>query len=113
MRKILVIGHGNFALGIQSAVGVLTGDPDSITAISTYLDDRDFTPEIQAFIDSVGEEDEGLILTDIYGGSVFQKVVLLCPEQRGGRLGPRGAGARSARRPARHRDPRGQRAGGS
>lgn len=64
MRKILVIGHGNFALGIQSAVGVLTGDPDSITAISTYLDDRNFTPEIQAFIDSVGEEDEGLILTD-------------------------------------------------
>ena len=54
-----------------------------VEAVDCYVDDSDFTPRIQAFIDSVGPEDEAVIFTDIYGGSVFQKVVLMEPEKRG------------------------------
>lgn len=83
MKKILVASHGHLATGIQSSVQILTGMADQITAIDCYVDESDFTPKIEEFIESVGPEDEGVIFTDIYGGSVFQKVVLLEPEKRG------------------------------
>lgn len=83
MKKILVASHGRLASGIKSSVQILTGMADQIEAVDCYVDDSDYTPRIQAFIDSVGPDDEGVIFTDIYGGSVFQKVVLLEPEKRG------------------------------
>ena len=83
MKKILVASHGHLATGIQSSVQILTGMADQITAIDCYVDESDFTPKIEEFIESVGPDDEGVIFTDIYGGSVFQKVVLLQPEKRG------------------------------
>ena len=83
MKKILVASHGHLATGIQSSVEILTGMADQITAIDCYIDESDSTPKIEEFIESVGPGDEGVIFTDIYGGSVFQKVVLLQPEKRG------------------------------
>lgn len=83
MKKILVASHGHLASGIKSSVQILTGMADQIEAVDCYVDDSDYTPRIQAFIDSVGPDDEGVIFTDIYGGSVFQKVVLLEPEKHG------------------------------
>lgn len=83
MKKILVASHGHLASGIKSSVQILTGMADQVEAVDCYVDDSDYTPRIQAFIDSVGPDDEGVIFTDIYGGSVFQKVVLLEPEKRG------------------------------
>ena len=83
MKKILVASHGHLASGIQCSVQILTGMADQITAIDCYVDDSDYTPKLQEFIDSVGPEDEGVIFTDIYGGSVFQKVMMLEPEKHG------------------------------
>lgn len=83
MKKVLVASHGHLASGIRSSIGILTGMADMVEAVDCYVDDSDFTPRIQAFIDSVGPEDEAIIFTDIYGGSVFQKVVLMEPEKRG------------------------------
>lgn len=83
MKKILVASHGRLADGIKSSVEILTGRQDLITTVSAYVDERDYTADIQAFIDSVGPDDDAVILTDIYGGSVFQKVMLLEPEKKG------------------------------
>jgi PTS system mannose-specific IIA component len=83
MRKICIASHGHLASGIQSSIGILTGKGDSVQAIDAYVDDSDYTKEIDKFINSVGPGDEGIIFTDIYGGSVFQKVVLARPERRG------------------------------
>ncbi len=83
MKKVLVASHGHLASGIRSSIGILTGMADMVEAVDCYVDDSDFTPRIQAFIDSVGPEDEAIIFTDIYGGSVFQKVILMEPEKRG------------------------------
>lgn len=83
MKKVLVASHGHLASGIRSSIEILTGMADMVEAVDCYVDDSDFTPRIQAFIDSVGPEDEAIIFTDIYGGSVFQKVVLMEPEKRG------------------------------
>ncbi len=83
MKKILVASHGYLADGIKSSVGILTGNQDLITAVNAYVDESDYTPRIQEFIDSVAPEDDAVIFTDIYGGSVFQKVALLEPEKKG------------------------------
>lgn len=83
MKKVLVASHGHLASGIRSSIEILTGMADMVEAVDCYVDDSDFTPRIQAFIDSVGPEDEAVIFTDSYGGSVFQKVVLMDPEKRG------------------------------
>ncbi len=83
MKKILVASHGHLATGIQSSVEILTGMADQITAIDCYVDDSDYTPRLQEFIDSVGPDDEAVIFTEVYGGSVFQKVMMLEPEKKG------------------------------
>ena len=54
-----------------------------ITAVNAYVDESDYTATIQEFIDSVKPDDDAVIFTDIYGGSVFQKVMLLEPEKKG------------------------------
>lgn len=83
MKRILIASHGHLASGIQSSIGILMGNPDAVQAIDAYVDDSDYTENIKAFLDSVEPGDEAVIFTDIYGGSVFQKVVLLQPEQYG------------------------------
>lgn len=83
MKKILVASHGWLADGIRSSVGILTGNQDLITAVNAYVDESDYTATIQEFIDSVKPDDDAVIFTDIYGGSVFQKVMLLEPEKKG------------------------------
>lgn len=83
MKRILIASHGHLASGIQSSIGILTGNPDAVQAIDAYVDDSDYTENIKAFLDTVEPGDEAVIFTDIYGGSVFQEVVLLQPEQYG------------------------------
>ena len=83
MRKFLIASHGTVASGIKSAVKILTHDDSAITAVDCYLDESDFTPRIQEFIDSVGPDDEAVIFTDLMGGSVCNKVMQLEPEKHG------------------------------
>lgn len=80
-RKILIATHGHLASGLKSAVGVLAGEPCEISVIDAYTDDEpgDYTPKIEAFLASVGKDDEGFIFTDILAGSVNQRVVRADP----------------------------------
>ena len=76
-KKILIATHGHFASGIKSAIGILAGEPCEIACIDAYTDDEpgDYTPEIEEFLASVGDGDEGIVFTDILSGSVNQRVV--------------------------------------
>lgn len=73
--KYLIATHGKLASGFQSSLNILTGKGDDVSVIDAYLDNSDYTPKIDAFIDSVGEDEQAVIFTDLYGGSVNQKVV--------------------------------------
>ncbi len=83
MRKVLIATHGYLADGIKSSVSILTGKESCVTCINAYVDERDYSGDLAAFIEGVGPEDEAVIFTDIYGGSVNQKVVSLKPEEKG------------------------------
>lgn len=80
-KKILIATHGHLASGIKSAIGILAGEPCQIDVIDAYTDDEpgDYSSKIDAFIASVGEEDQGFIFTDILSGSVNQRVVRANP----------------------------------
>lgn len=78
MKKILIATHGKLADGFASSLKILLNKTD-IQTINAYLDDEnedaDYISQINSFIDSLQPDDEGVIFTDIYGGSVNQKVI--------------------------------------
>lgn len=76
MNKFCIATHGHLARGYQSALSILTGVNDNVTFINAYVDEADWRPLLEAFIASIGEDDTGVIFTDILGGSVFQQTVL-------------------------------------
>ncbi len=69
--KILIVGHGEYAAGIKSAIKLLTGVDDGIDAINLNeeLTHDKFTDMIHSH---VSENKDLIIFADITGGAPFQ-----------------------------------------
>lgn len=76
MRKILIVTHGELAGGIVNTINMLVGEHQEISYINAYTDSSDFTVKATEFIQS-NQDNELVIFTDLYGGSVNQKFTLL------------------------------------
>lgn len=74
-KRFLVATHGRLASGFQNSLNILADKGTELEIIDAYLTEEDFTPIITNFIKSIGEEEQGVIFTDLFGGSVNQKVV--------------------------------------
>lgn len=74
-RKFLIGSHGRLASGLQSSIYILAGMGQSLEIIDAYVDDSDYTSQIDDFIAGVAADEQGLIFTDLLGGSVNQKMV--------------------------------------
>lgn len=74
MTDILIASHGHFASGLKSSIEILTGMGDKVKTIDAYVDDTDYTPQIEDFIKNA--QRPAVIFTDLKGGSVNQKVML-------------------------------------
>lgn len=83
MKKILIATHGHMASGVKSVAKILLRDDSAITAVDCYVDESDFTPAVEAWIDAVEPEDDAIIFTDLLGGSVCNKVSGMHPERCG------------------------------
>lgn len=80
MNKILLASHGQFAIGLKNTLEIFLGPSDRIVAVGAYMDSSsDYMHELQQFIDTA-KEDESIIFTDIYGGSVNQQVTRMVLE---------------------------------
>lgn len=77
MRKIMIAAHGYLAKGMKHTLNLLVGEVCPIEVINAYVDDSDYTIEIEQFLKAAESEDEVYIFTDLYGGSVNQKVTAL------------------------------------
>lgn len=80
MRRVLIASHGKLASGIQNSIKILTGMDEMIETIDAYVDETDYTEKLEAFVKKVNAEDEVFIFTDLYGGSVNQKVMVMVAE---------------------------------
>ena len=74
-KKYLIATHGELAKGIQSSLNILAGIGKDIEVINAYITDEDYTPKIVNFIENIGDDEQGVIFTDLFGGSVNQKTV--------------------------------------
>ena len=74
MKKILIATHGHLASGFLSSTQLLTGQVQEITVINAYVDECDFEQELKVFVNQVNEQDQIFVFTDLFGGSVNQKI---------------------------------------
>lgn len=75
--KILLGSHGRFASGIKSSLKVLIGDEaERISVIDAYVDDNNIDVELENYFKTIDPDEQVLMLSDLYGGSVNQKMYL-------------------------------------
>ena len=69
MLKIFLSSHGHMASGIKSSLDILIGNTDKITVFDAYVDEKNVQDVLDNFYKTVSEDDEVLLLSDLYGGS--------------------------------------------
>lgn len=72
MLKIFLSSHGHMASGIKSSLDILIGNTEKITVFDAYVDERNVKDVLESFYETVSADDEVLLLSDLYGGSVNQ-----------------------------------------
>ncbi len=70
MRKIIIAGHGNFAEGMRSSLELIMGRQEQVLTLCTYLKPENVEEKVDALMKQMSKEDEVVILTDLFGGSV-------------------------------------------
>lgn len=70
MLKIFISSHGHFASGIKSSVEILAGAKPNVTVFDAYINQESVQEHLDSFFETVGEDDQVLLLSDLYGGSV-------------------------------------------
>lgn len=76
MKKFMVASHARLATGYQSTIDLFAGSDHAITYVSAYVDEVDLDEEVTNFISSISDDDQAVIFTDLFGGSVNQKFVI-------------------------------------
>lgn len=74
MVKFLLASHGKMASGMKMSLNILLGNSDNVTVYDAYVDDSNITEVFEQYFASVSEEDQVIMLSDLYGGSVNQKM---------------------------------------
>ena len=74
MLKILIASHGNYAAGIKSAADIIVGEKSHVSYISAYVDDIPLKDKFEKYFADVTAEDQVIVLTDLFAGSVNQTV---------------------------------------
>lgn len=72
MRKILIATHATYAEGIRAAAELILGPQSGITTICAYTEGVILERALEEYFEACTPEDEVIVLTDIYGGSVNQ-----------------------------------------
>ncbi len=76
MLKIFLSSHGRLASGMKSSLDILLGNSDHVTVFDAYLDDSRVQDKLDEFYQTVCQDDQVLLLSDLYGGSVNQTMCL-------------------------------------
>lgn len=76
MLKLFLSSHGHMASGIKSSVEILCGTNHNLTVFDAYVDQQCVSDALDEFYKTVNEDDQVLLLSDLYGGSVNQQMYL-------------------------------------
>ncbi len=69
-RKLILASHGKFASGILSSLQLICGTNQNISTLDCYLtEDFDLSTAVKEIM-SKNQEEEVVVITDLFGGSV-------------------------------------------
>jgi len=73
MKYVILVSHGHFAQGLQSAVMMMTGKRDDIlsTSLEEDMGTNDFAENFRKLVEPLTSDDEVLLFSDILSGSPF------------------------------------------
>ena len=74
MLKIFLSSHGRFASGIRSSCEILLGAQQNLTVFDAYVDNDTVQEHLDDFYKTVSAEDQVLLCSYLYGGSVNQSL---------------------------------------
>ena len=70
-KKLLSATHSVFADGIKNAMELVTGEQNSVSTLCAYTNDMtEVETPIKEIIDALCDDEELIVTTDIFGGSV-------------------------------------------
>ena len=72
MRRILIATHEKYAAGIKAAAELILGPQPGLDTICAFTEEITLDKQLETYFETCRPEDEVIILTDIYGGSVNQ-----------------------------------------
>ena len=67
MTKFFLSSHGHLASGLASSLDILLGGHDKVTVFDAYVDEKSLNDALDAFFQTVGEDDQVILLSDMYG----------------------------------------------
>lgn len=70
MLKIFFSTHGKFASGVKNTLEILFGQVGNLTCFDAYIDESSVQEQLDIFYESVNDDDQVILLSDLYGGSV-------------------------------------------
>jgi mannose/fructose-specific phosphotransferase system component IIA len=70
--KIFLSSHGHLASGLKSSLEILYGNCDHITVFDAYVDENSVQEQLELFFETVEEDQQILLISDLYGSSVNQ-----------------------------------------
>lgn len=84
MRKFLIMSHGDMSSGIKSTLNMLLGKRDDVITKSAYISDNELSieSEIQNILSKFNDNDELIIFTDLFGGSVNNEAMKFIKDSR-------------------------------
>ncbi|MEW9676832.1 hypothetical protein ABRT01_11705 [Lentibacillus sp. L22] len=83
MRYLLLASHGKLAEGILDSTEMITGKHDNVFTISAYKhEEDDLNRQLESVMVQINHDDELIIVTDIFGGSVNNECMKLLDDTR-------------------------------
>lgn len=82
MRRYLIISHNKLAEGMRNAVEFFTGANKELYFINCYIDNEPVNDKLKRFTQTLNENDELVIFTDLIGGSVNQEAIKLLGNEK-------------------------------
>ena len=76
MLKLFISSHGHLASGIKSSLDILLGNSDNVVAFDAYVNQDNLADQLNKFYETVNDHDEVILLSDLYGGSVNNEMML-------------------------------------
>lgn len=75
MLKLFLSSHGHLASGLKSSLDILLGNSSNVYIFDAYVDEHSVQFKLDEFYRHVSEDDQVILMSDLYGGSVNQVMV--------------------------------------